>query len=467
MIRHQPLFLFFILWLSSAALFAQKHPVAHIAIRGNRITQTFIIERELLFQPDSLYNLATIRSISELSRRQLINLNLFNKVEFSDSLAADGWHIQLYLTEKWYIWPIPFVEYADRNFTQWQDFRLNPDRTNYGFYFFWYNLRGRNETMKISLVDGYTRDLGLEYRIPWVDRDKKNGITASVHHRRNREIWSNTFRDHLQFYRDPVKDLFIRNEFLLSWQHRKAFFETHRLYAIHKRYRIDSVVMEQSLNSNFIGNGLKLFQSGLQYEWLIERRDNRFYPLVGHFFKASTGLYALDEGVANLRWMADGKVSTGYYLRLQEKLYAAGYAESLGRVINQGGIPYWLNRSFGYGQGVRGFERYVVDGNRYFIGKMSLKTPLMTTKYLNLPLLKQFRGLRNIPAAVYAGTFFDLGYVSQQPMVSMSNNLPNQWLSSAGFGIDFLFYWDKLMRVEISRNSLGDYGLFFNFRQAM
>lgn len=467
MIRNHLLFLIYFLLLSGSALFAQKYPIARIDIEGTRITQTFIVERELLFNADSLYDQTTIKSISELSRRQLINLNLFNQVEFRDSLAADGWYIELILTEKWYIWPIPFVEYADRNFTQWQDFRLNPDRTNYGFYFFWYNLRGRNETMKISLVDGYTRDLGLEYRIPWVDRNKKNGIAASVHHRRNREIWAYTFQDHLQFYRDPSKDLFIRNEFLLSWQHRNAFFETHRLQAIHNRYRIDSVVMDQSLNSNFIGNSLSLSQSGLQYEWTLERRDNRFYPLEGHFFNASTGIYALNEGGANFRWMADGKINSGYYLQLQKKLYTAGYVESLSRFINQGSIPYWLNRSFGYGQGVRGFERYVVDGNRYFIGKMSLKTPILATKYLNLPLLKQFRGLRNIPAAIYAGSFFDLGYVSQQPMVNMSNKLPNQWLSSAGLGCDFLFYWDKLMRVEISRNSLGEYGLYFNFRQAM
>ena len=56
--------------------------------------------------------------------------------------------------EKWYIWPIPTIEFADRNFNIWADSSFDPSRTNYGLYLFTYNLFGLNHTLK-DLADSW------------------------------------------------------------------------------------------------------------------------------------------------------------------------------------------------------------------------------------------------------------------------------------------------------------------------
>jgi outer membrane protein assembly factor BamA len=465
---------FFCLLVSFCAFFLSEastalYPVKHIHISGNKKTKTSIIERELVFHLEDAYSQSDLDQAIEQSRRQLINLNLFNRVVITDSLLPEGaWSMRIQVVEKWYIWPIPFVEYADRNFTQWQDFRLDPERTNYGMYFFWYNLRGRNETFKLTLSDGYTRNLGVEYRIPWVDKNKKHGLAVSAFHRRNREVWLNTIEDQLFFLRHPTKDLFVRNEYLLRWQYRKALFTTHRVHAFHHRFLIDSLVLLEGNNPAFLGGASSLFQSGLIYDYTFEQRDNRFYPLEGQFLGLNAGLSSLstpDEMIK--QWLAEGGVKAGMYRKWSQHLYSAFYAEASSRGVNQGQIPYWLNRSLGYRQSIRGFERYVIDGEHVLLAKMAIKTPILETRYLNLPVLKRMKGLRDIPFAAYTGVFGDWGYVFQEPPVNFSNQLPNTAVSSAGLGLDFVLYWDKLMRLEVSRNSLGDVHFFINFTQAM
>ena len=55
-----------------------------------------------------------------------------------------------------------------------------------------------------------------------------------------------------------------------------------------------------------------------------------------------------------------------------------------------------------------------------------------------------------------------MGYVVNNQNIN-TNLLPNSFLWSQGISIDYLTYYDKLLRIEFSINHLGEKGLFLHF----
>ena len=91
--------------------------------------------------------------------------------------------------------------------------------------------------------------------------------------------------------------------------------------------------------------------------------------------------------------------------------------------------PYFTQRSFGYNNDyVRGYEYYVVEGNHFAIGRLSLKYEAVRRQFHKLP----FRYLPELPLWLYPKVFFDLGYASNNRVVN-NNSLSNTLLYSVGF----------------------------------
>eukprot|EP01036_Dinobryon_divergens_P058664 gene58664-78264_t len=76
--------------------------------------------------------------------RQIFDLELFNTVEMQIAPpdSAGLTHITIYLKERWYLFVIPIVEIADRNFNQWWLAENKLSRLNYGVRIRRSNLRG-------------------------------------------------------------------------------------------------------------------------------------------------------------------------------------------------------------------------------------------------------------------------------------------------------------------------------------
>ena len=64
--------------------------------------------------------------------------------------------------------------------------------------------------------------------------------------------------------------------------------------------------------------------------------------------------------------------------------------------------------------------------------------------------------------SLYLGLFSDLGYVKDQ-QTNESNNLANSILIGNGISLDYITYYDKLLRIEFSINHLGEKGVFLHF----
>ena len=64
-----------------------------------------------------------------------------------------------------------------------------------------------------------------------------------------------------------------------------------------------------------------------------------------------------------------------------------------------------------------------------------------------------------IPLAIYMGSYFDAGYVDSK-INSSTNFLSNTILYGGGVSVDFVSYYDLVLRVEYSVNKLKEKGAF-------
>ena len=71
--------------------------------------------------------------------------------------------------------------------------------------------------------------------------------------------------------------------------------------------------------------------------------------------------------------------------------------------------------------------------------------------------------ISNFHYAFYLNTFVDVGYVNDD--IYLNNSLANQFMLGYGIGIDFVTYYDKVIRVEFSTNRLNEFGFFLHFVQ--
>ena len=72
-------------------------------------------------------------------------------------------------------------------------------------------------------------------------------------------------------------------------------------------------------------------------------------------------------------------------------------------------------------------------------------------------------GISNFHYAFYLNAFADIGYVGD---AYFNNNLlANNTMIGYGVGLDFVTYYDKVIRGEFSTNKLNEFGFFLHFVQ--
>lgn len=428
-------------------------------ITGNDRTMGWVIERELAISAGSFDSLMLMEEI-ELATYRIRNLNLFHKVEISLVPQGDAYILQVWVLEKWYIWPIPFLEFSDRNFNIWQDFSFNPDRTNYGIYLFNYNRFRRNHTIKLSFIEGYHRRVGLEYRVPWFDKNSNYGLELMTYYDNQGEVWHRTEYDKLVFFKNGKKNLIGQRyaDLKLVRRHSKSLWLGLQLG--YNRTVIDSLVLTQYSPVEFLMNNSvrqeRIF-AGFEYE--KDGRDNKYLAMKGYYSYAFLGYshyLGTAEGYGKL------ELKQQRFMQMTDKLYSA--VSVFGRYHTRDDLPYQERRMLGYEETVRGFENYVIDGKAAFHTSASLRYHLIHATN-GVPLPARF-SLDFIPVNVYIATFIDGGYVATNRLIP-ENKLPNQVLSSAGFSLQTLFYNDKVLRFDLSLNNLGESGVYIHFKQAI
>ncbi|HMR44625.1 MAG TPA: POTRA domain-containing protein, partial [Saprospiraceae bacterium] len=190
--------------------------VDSIALSGNERTKDRIIFRELDISDGDTIFLNFLDERLEWNRLQLMNTGLFSKakIDISNWRPPDNkLTLKVDLKESWYLYPIPILELADRNFNVWwNEHNHSLSRLNYGLRLYHTNFTGRRDYLKFVVQLGYTHNYELKYTIPYLNKKQTWGLAFDANFKRNREIQYTTVGDKQQFYKDDEKFIFEQFE---------------------------------------------------------------------------------------------------------------------------------------------------------------------------------------------------------------------------------------------------------------
>ncbi len=431
--------------------------VNEISIQGNKVTKDFIILRELDFQVGTYLNTQEINGRLQQNRNQIFNTRLFNVVQVSSMpVDSNGILVIIELTEKWYIWPYPVIKFADRNFNIWWETK-DLGRLNAGLNVYDYNFRGRAEKLKIRTLLGYTRLFMVDYEIPYLDRKKKKGLQLELGYQSNKEIWLKPENNRLQFLFDPNQRAIRFFSSDVSFLYRPQIFTRHRFTLGWEDILVSDTVLHSEQNPEFLA-GRRNRQMSIKffYTYKYDRRDIAYYPLKGHFIEinAEPRYLVEDRSVyADIRFNAEKffDMGAGFYAGIGLR----------GKVSFPEKQPYNLYQSLGYKFFVRGFEPYVIDGQHYGLIESNIKYCLFR-RDIDIPLIRMGQ-FKKAPTAIYLTAYTDGGYVHSTRFQEPRNTYQNTWLQGYGMGLDFVTYYDRVLRVEYSLNAFGRKGLYLHF----
>lgn len=430
----------------------QKVFVRSIVFKGNIVTKYQIIEREMSFSVgDSLLS-TEVEAELEYNAQRILNLQLFSKVNY----CINHWEnnildIQYDVSEILYWLPAPIFSLADRNFNVWWlEENRDLSRTNIGMELTRINFRGRNERINVLAQAGYNKLFSISYKIPYIDKGMKHGLSFGLSYATGREINYQTDSNRILFYTNdkyPYQHIQAR----VGTSFRKAYVAVHDLQLSYHNYTITDELFAQ--NPDFLGGRKKINYAELMYNYHYNNTNVRVYPTKGVEFRMNVSKKGLgfDKDVNQFIIYNE----TSFYQRISRTLSSAFVFR--GRLAFDAKQPYLLNRAMGFKtEYVRGYEYYVIDGSHYALLRANLRYKIIdkviTQNIVNI--------MKYIPFRVYVKAYDDVGYVYSKN--SGNSFLNNRFLNGYGVGIDIVASYYAKFRIEYSFNHLNKNGLFLH-----
>lgn len=434
--------------------------IGNIFLKGNNITKDRILYREIEFKTGDTLNLNAFCVLAAKSKLNLLNRSLFNFVTIDtirNPLEHEVVDIVVDVIERWYLWPLPIFELAERNFNAWwqtKDLR----RANYGVFLTYNNFRGRNELLKLLLRAGYNQNYFLLYEIPYLNRKQNFGMGIQMGHSQSREIPIVTENNQQVFYRH--EEGYARSQWYgkIRFSLRDGIHTNHQLSIGYERYKFADTVL--LINPEFVRQSdaeMEMFT--LEYSFKHDYRDSKPYPLRGHY----TDFNFSQRGFGALKNSPDYftlKSTFDFYNAISKRWFWAFTVT--GKYASDDMEPYFLQQGLGFGnEFVRSFELFVVDGQSFGLVKSNLKFALVEPRKSQLPFIKLDK-FGKIHYAAYLNLLFDAGYVINT-VASVSNDYQNRLIYGTGLGLDLVTYYDLVWRFEYSVNQFGKSGFFIHF----
>jgi outer membrane protein assembly factor BamA len=434
--------------------------IENIYITGNKKTENAIILRELNFHEGELLSMAELQEIIKKDKNKITNTRLFNTVDIHViNISENKVIVLINVTERWYIFPAPIFELADRNFNEWwQNQNRDLSRTNYGLRLYHYNFRGKNDKLRATAQFGFTKRFDLSYSLPYFNKKQTNGLSAGISYSDNNSIAYKAIDNKLAFLdsKEILRKAFQTN---ITFTNRPSFYDFHTLsLSFERRWVSDTII---SLNPNYFLTDRNSQQFlTLFYQYRRDYRDIAAYPLRGSFFAISAMKQGLFTPLDDINM---GEISVDYakFLDLNKNFFYASHF--IGTTSFPGHQPFSNFRGMGFGQRfVRGYELYAIEGQNYFIQKNTIKKQLIAgeKRLTNVFNVDQFSVF---PYAIYLKAYFDSGVVSNGSFLPENARLMNNYLFGGGIGLDIVTFYDNVFRIEYSINRQGERGFFLHF----
>jgi len=436
--------------------------INRIILEGNHRTKPGIILRELGFRQGDAVRTSDLDLLLKTSRDNVFNTRLFNFVSF-DTCFLDGharMDLSIHVIERWYIWPVPFLEISDRNFNAWlatHDF----SRLTYGVDLTFSNVRGRNETLKLLTHFGFNQLYGFGYKIPYINRRQTLGLAFGAELALNHEVAIQTSGNQPVYYKDqsslPKQQVSGYFEFVL----RPSLYSFHTLRLTYNYYYFQDTLLRIpgfALNASNSQKFVSFF-----YRFKNDHRDVQYYPLKGYYFDVEFN-HSIPFSITHNTYV---KTNLRKFWQIYNRWYfASGLTLKLSLEKEQ---PYFLQRGLGYGtEFARGYENYVIDGQHFALLKNNFKFALLPLRVIRLSFLRSPK-FNTVPIALYLNVFADLAYVyhynqgQDNHFSGSGNTLQNALQLGYGTGLDFITYYDIVIRCEFAMNLFGKPGIYLHF----
>lgn len=444
------------------SLYVKNLYLENIFITGNKRTKERIILRELDLKPGDEILEGNLPLLLEKEKNKIRNLNLFNTIDLIP-VVTSGNHFDLHIkvTERWYVFPVPIFELADRNFNDWwTNQQRSLKHVEYGIRMNHFNLRGRMEKLKVIAQFGFTKQFALAYSIPYINKAQTTGLSINLSYAENNAVGYNSENNILKFIR-AGRSLRETVNAGVSFSHRPSFYNFH-YFSLNYSYRhIDDTVAYKNPNYFLNGQTTQQFLTAA-YQFRRDIRDYAAYPLKGSLFIFDI----IKQGLTGWEDVNQVILSADYanYIPLDRNYFLSNRITA--RTSYPSRQPYNIMNAMGYSQFIRGYELYVIEGQNYFLNKTSFKKQLIKGEQ-SLSELFNIDQLSTFPYAIYLKTFLDLGAVHNPMFYPEQAWLSNRFLIGAGVGLDIVSFYDNVMRLEYSFNGQRQHGFFLHFKADM
>lgn len=434
--------------------------VSNVIVFGNHRTKTHVILRELPFQKGDTIDTLQLEELKKNAKQTLTNTSLFNFVRINHTFL-DSNHIlfDIKVQERWFFWPGIIFSLAETNLNSWwqnKDF----NRINYGLFLQDVNFRGRREILTLHFQYGWKRQFGMNYQIPGINKKRTIGAGFEAYYANNREINYASADNERLFFRAPE---FIQEEFRFGSkiEVRRRLFNRHRFGLGLNMVILSDTVLDY--NRQYLpDNRLRSQYLYLNYGFRREKRDNVGYPLAGYLIDLSID----QEGLGLIRkgdiMVSEAFMTFNWHSKLGGRWYYATGLKGKTTFLNGDELPYYYQRGLGYSNAfIRGYELIVIDGQHFGLYKSNLKYNLVKKRSLDVGLPGWDR-FDKFHYSLFLNLFADAGYVVDNINAS-TNPLANSWQYAAGLGLDFVTYYDIVIRFEGAINKQGRPGFYIHF----
>ncbi len=431
-----------------------------IIITGNKKTKEQIIRRELTFNEGQIFRIYELNEQIEKTREHLLKLPLFNFVTIDkEFVGVDLINLYIIVEERWYIWPETRIINNERNLNSWWETK-DFSKLDYRISVLQYNVFGLNHKLRVGLSMGYTKEFFIKYQNLFLDKRQRHflNVKAKVYYR-DKQIYR-TYQNKLETYVSKNDYAIQGSMFELIYNFRPLFYGNHFFSLAYLNQTVEDSLA--GLNPNFLGDSntnLSFFQ--LRYKFTFDKRNSREYPTKGFLITATIQ----QQGLGILH--NNGFYKLSLYSRFKRfyhiggKFYGAN-SLSLKKTFDNYEV-YYFKRGLGYYDYLRGYEYYVIDGQDFALFKSNLKFNLLPRQIVKVQFLP-LKKFRKIHFSIYLNTYFDIGYVYDKYQNDVyQNTLSNQLQYSGGIGLDFVTYYDKIIRFEYSIIKTGESGFFLHF----
>lgn len=435
--------------------------VKSIQVTGQKKTREVVILRELDFAVGDTISQAELAQRLERNRTNLLNTALFTEVELN---IAEWNHdasqivVTIHVKEAWYLYVVPIIELADRNFNVWwQEHNRSFKRLNIGIYSHHINLTGSRDKLKVKGQLGYTPKFDVNYLLPYFNRDKSIGATIGAIWSSNREVAYISEGNKQLFYKDDTKSVFRRFKFQTGVTYRPNLYLSHDVDIAFHSNKIDRrIALDNNPDFFLLGRSEQNYFS-LRYRGTYDARDLQLFPMRG----VLCGVEITKEGLGAQDDVNSLTLTPFFELHvpITKNISVSSQSKAQYGVIREK-QPFWNYQGLGYGRDyLRGYELYIIHGLDYVYTKTSVRARIVNG---NVNWKKKMpRAFREMPYQFYLTANYDFGYAND-PFYAEGNPLVNRPLYGGGPGIALVVYHTFSLHVEYNYNHLGENGLFLH-----